>query len=120
LPAPAPAGVRAVVVTRRRSDMLLLVCNRPIPSTWCRSPGNSVEVWKESQLLYESWKFRVEEQTGNSESADNEVVSVDDREDEESSVLLVDLVEVALSLMREVTSLAKQVAQHNRRALHAK
>jgi hypothetical protein len=72
--------------------------------------------------MYESWKFRGADQDENHEieSATDENVADDGREDEESSVLLVDLVEVALSLMREVTSLAKQVAQYNRRALHAK
>jgi hypothetical protein len=70
--------------------------------------------------MYESWKFRVADQEENPENVAEETVLDDGREEEESSVLLVDLVEVALSLMREVTSLAKLVAQHNRRALHAK
>ena len=99
--------------------MLLLVSNRPVPSAWSLCPGNSVEVWKESQLLYESWKLRSINPEDNPENDADGSGNGDHLEEEESSVLLVDLVEVALSLMREVTSLAKQVAQHNRGAPHA-
>ena len=100
--------------------MLLLVGNRPIPPAWSSSPGSSVEVWKESQLLYESWKLRMSDREENVENDAEVGRSGDVLEEEESSVLLVDLVEVALSLMREVASLAKHVAQHNRSALHVK
>ena len=102
----------------RFSDMLLLIANRPVPSTWLKSIATASEVWMESQLLYDSWKLRPVEQVGGIDVAVEERAA--DEEYEESSVLLVDLVEVALSLMREVSSLGKQVAQHNRTARYSK
>jgi hypothetical protein len=96
--------------------MLLVIVNKPTPSEWLNSPGNAVEVWKESRLLYDTWKLRASdretEQIPESSLEDGSCVAND--EDDQSSVLLVDLVEVALSLMREVTSLGKQVAQYSR------
>ena len=59
------------------------------------------------------------EQTGGVEIVAEER-AVDGEEEEEESVLLVDLVEVALSLMREVSGLGKQVAQYNLTVQHAK
>ena len=102
----------------RFSDMLLLIANRPVPSTWLKSNATASEVWMESQLLYDSWKLRPVEQVGGIDVAVEERAA--DEEHEDSSVLLVDLVEVALSLMREVSSLGKQVAQHNRTARYSK
>ena len=102
----------------RFSDMLLLIANRPVPSTWLKSTATASEVWMESQLLYDSWKLRPVEQVGGIDVAVEERAA--DEEHEDSSVLLVDLVEVALSLMREVSSLGKQVAQHNRTARYSK
>ncbi len=79
-----------------------------------------VEVWKESQLLYDTWKLRAAEPEDALETGVETGGSGANCEDEESSVLLVDLVEVALSLMREVTSLGKLVAQYSRTAHHGK
>ena len=102
------------------SDLLLLVANSPVPSSWPKCPGNAVEVWKESQLLYDSWKLRAVDDEDGTETAAEDCCGEADGDDEESSVLLVDLVEVALSLMREVSSLGKQVAQYCRTAHHTK
>jgi len=32
--------------------MLLMIANRPVPSTWLKSTATASEVWKESQLMY--------------------------------------------------------------------
>jgi hypothetical protein len=77
-------------------------------------------VWKESQLLYDSWKLRAVDDEDGTEIAAEDCCDEADGDGEESSVLLVDLVEVALSLMREVSSLGKQVAQYCRTAHHTK
>jgi hypothetical protein len=92
--------------------MLLLVANRPLPSAWFVSCGNSVEVWKESQLLFESWRLRPVEEGEEQDKAAKTADAGDENDD--SSVLLVDLVEVAVSLMKEITSLGKQAAQYRR------
>jgi hypothetical protein len=94
------------------SDMLLLVTNRPLPPTWFMSHGNAVEVWKESQLLFESWRLRPAEEGEEQDKVAQTVDAGDENDD--SSVLLVDLVEVAVSLMKEITSLGKQAAQYRR------
>ena len=104
------------ILTLLFSDVLLLIVNKAVPSEWLKSPGSAVEVWKESQLLFDTWKLRdAERETEQILESTLEGGCCDTNdEDDESSVLLVDLVEVALSLMREVTSLGKQVAQFSR------
>lgn len=112
--------MRGLLFSLCLSDLLLLVANGPVPSSWPKSPGNGVEVWKESQLLYDSWKLRAADDEDGAEAAAEDCGTEADDNAEESSVLLVDLVEVALSLMREVSSLGKQIAQYCRTAHHAK
>jgi hypothetical protein len=99
------------------SDMLLLVANRPLPSAWFMSHGNAVEVWKESQLLFESWKLRPAEEGEEQDKVAQTTAGAGD-EDDDSSVLLVDLVEVAVSLMKEISRLGKQAAQYRRSVNH--
>jgi hypothetical protein len=91
--------------------MLLIIANKPLPSSWMQSSAAVVELWKESQLMYESWNLRSHEREEVFENASESSIVA---EEEESPVLLLDLVEVALSLMKEVTSLGKQVAHYNR------
>jgi hypothetical protein len=91
--------------------MLLIIANKPLPLSWMQSSGAVVELWKESQLMYESWNLRSHEREEVFENASESSIVA---EEEESPVLLLDLVEVALSLMKEVTSLGKQVAHYNR------
>lgn len=70
--------------------------------------------------MYDSWKLRAVDDEDGIEIAAEDCCGEADGNDEESQVLLVDLVEVALSLMREVSSLGKQVAQYCRTAHHTK
>jgi hypothetical protein len=92
--------------------MLLLVANKPLPSAWSMHHGSAVELWKESQVLFESWKLRPAEEGEEQDKATQNADAGDDNDD--SSVLLIDLVEVAVSLMNEITGLGKQVAQYHR------
>jgi hypothetical protein len=116
----APSSRRVLLLIHCRSDVLLLAVNKPAPPSWSKSAGKAVEVWKESQLLYDTWKLRAAEPEDALETGVENGGSGANCEDEESSVLLVDLVEVALSLMKEVTSLGKLVAQYSRTAHHGK